>query len=672
MKKLLHILLFSLASLQVSAQLANKVLVSPDYRGSGSNAIVVKWVPEMVMYSGGFNVYRQALPNDEWAKLNTAPILPTSAIPTGQEGLAEEYKESYNIVKAAPEADLHKATLIRAFITLDILRSRELGELLGLVWYDETAVPGQQYRYKVEAITGKGTVSLGESVAVASGKFAPLAAPKDIVVARSGERVTLRWAIDESVSVATWVEKSTGNGPYVPMAAVPYYISKNTNTKGEAQYADVFIADTEIERGQTYRYRLAAVDFFGQKGEYSQVHYAGMKGATMPSAPINVEASVNDATKEIALNWTHQSPTSLRGFVVLYRGDMTDEPQLFVADTLSSSSTSHTFKASADGSYLVTVSAVDVWGNVAESAPVLAQIDDVTPPAIPNGLQATLQEGIITITWNAPPDTDVLGYQVYRTSSKDASPNLATFIPMGNDLVTATSYKDAVGSSLSGKVFYSVAAIDKSYNRSERSAPVGMVMPDSEAPSVPFIKAITATEKTLLVQFMPNVDDDLAFFILNRTDSEGKGIEIQLTANTTQYEDKEVKSGLTYTYSMRAQDMAGNVSSSSTEVEAIAPGVDESVLTSIKPTAISVKLSKSVGKVQLTWTQKFPTENLGVVIFRGNDKENLMPISGLQRAAGYLDETALPGNTYYYQVRTYTANGLQHQSEINEIIIKAK
>ncbi len=672
MKKTLAIFLFFVVVFSAHAQLTNKVMVSPDYRAEGSNAIVVKWVAEKVMYKGGFNVYRQAAPAGEWQKLNKSAIVPITPMPAALENQPQDYIQSYNMVTRATEADLHNAGLIRAFITLDILRSRELGEALGLVWYDETTTPGQAYRYKVEAITSNGSVSLGESKSVTAGPFVSLAVPDGIKVERSGERVSIVWAIDEANSIATLVEKSVGDGPFLPMSEMPYYISKNTNANGEAEYADVFIVDTALVYGQNYRYRLAAIDLFGQKGTYSEEFYAGMKGATMPLPPTTPEMTVNDANREITLTWSHKNVKELRGYVVLYRMDMADAPTLFVADTLPASSTSHRFNANAEGNYLVTIGAVDAWGNMAESELMVAKIDDVTPPAAPTGLTASLQEGIITISWQAPADKDALRYQVYRISAKDDAPDVEAFIPLGNEPNTSTTYSDAVGSTLAGKVFYAVSAIDNNFNKSNRSNPVGVLMPDIEGPTVPFIKNISALDKTLIVNFMPNVDDDLAFFLLKKTDAEGKTTEIQVAANAIQYEDKEISSGATYLYSLAAQDRSGNLSAYCNAMEAIAPGSDERILTAIMPTAISVKLAKSSGKVQLSWTQKFTDDNLGVVIFRGTEKDNLLPLSELRRTPEYEDDAVLPGNTYYYQVRTYASNGQQHQSEINEINIKAK
>jgi hypothetical protein len=65
---------------------------------------------------------------------------------------------------------------------------------------------------------------------------------------------------------------------------------------------------------------------------------------------------------------------------------------------------------------------------------------DSTPPAAPNGLTSNATTDAVSLTWNAPADTDLAGYQVFRAT---ASPVPTTGTPYsGTAPTTARSFVD--------------------------------------------------------------------------------------------------------------------------------------------------------------------------------------------------------------------------------------
>jgi fibronectin type 3 domain-containing protein len=240
---------------------------------------------------------------------------------------------------------------------------------------------------------------------------------------------------------------------------------------------------------------------------------------------------------------------------------------------------------------------------------------------------------------------------------------------LNNNPIVVTSFADSIGKALVGQVYYAVSAVDTLGNISELSKMVMALIPDFTAPSIPFIKRITPKDKALVVEFMENVDADLKEFILLKNTSKDSS-RISLAPDATEYTDKDVVPGTEYTYTMLAQDLSGNWSAISGAYTMVAEGVDESMLMPIMPKSISAKYNKSKKIIEIAWSQLFNDDNLGAAIYKGETNDELALISPMLRTGAYDDKRVKAGNTYYYQIRTYAANGLKHQSELISVTIK--
>ena len=87
---------------------------------------------------------------------------------------------------------------------------------------------------------------------------------------------------------------------------------------------------------------------------------------------------------------------------------------------------------------------------------------DITAPAAPTDLSATPGDTMATLAWTAPVDTDVIGYNVYRSRSNPVS---LTNPINGNNLVPGTGYVDG-GLTNGTTYYYTVTAVDSSANPS--------------------------------------------------------------------------------------------------------------------------------------------------------------------------------------------------------------
>ncbi len=101
-----------------------------------------------------------------------------------------------------------------------------------------------------------------------------------------------------------------------------------------------------------------------------------------------------------------------------------------------------------------------------DTPPVRVVAHDVFPPSVPAGLQAAYsgegQKPFIDLIWAPVTNTDLAGYNVYR-SEANGSP-----IKLNSELVKSTAYRDSAVAS--GKTYnYAVSAVDVRGNESRRS-----------------------------------------------------------------------------------------------------------------------------------------------------------------------------------------------------------
>ncbi len=263
-----------------------------------------------------------------------------------------------------------------------------------------------------------------------------------------------------------------------------------------------------------------------------------------------------------------------------------------------------------------------------------APVSDTVAPTAPTGLAATPATGRVDLAWNASTDNvGVTGYRIYRDGSQ-----------VGTS--AAVSYADTAVTA--GATYsYTVKAVDAAANVSAVSNAVNATVPsgtpqDSEPPSIPANVATAATSSQVTVTWNASTDDvGVALYRVKRN-----GVELGTTAALT-YTDSAVAVGLTYSYSVLAQDAAGHQSAESTVVSVTIPSSVDSTPPSA-PAALSATLSGTAAS--LAWTTA--TDNVGVTgykVYSGSTQ--IGDVTGTS-----FSHTGLAaGTTYVYTVKTYDA-----------------
>ena len=221
--------------------------------------------------------------------------------------------------------------------------------------------------------------------------------------------------------------------------------------------------------GVRYIYQVQAVNRRGVEG--SPVD-AFVDFSHAPAAPAGLQAEAGDGV--VDLSWKPPAGPApagtppLRGYNV-YRGL---HPQAYGPQPINAAPLTDTRFRDAGLTnetiyyYIVRNVAGErpPWRESATSNEVSATPMDLTPPAPPRGLVAVPSAGTIGLIWDANPDSDLLGYLVYRREPPALTPVRLTETPIRT--TTFTDRTPRPGASY----LYTVTAVDRSPRRNE-SAP---------------------------------------------------------------------------------------------------------------------------------------------------------------------------------------------------------
>jgi fibronectin type 3 domain-containing protein len=181
-----------------------------------------------------------------------------------------------------------------------------------------------------------------------------------------------------------------------------------------------------------------------------------------PAAPSGLVAT--GSSTGIALNWNDNVEGDLAGYNV-YRASSAGGAyvKLNTSGLLTSSAYNDT-SAPTGATSFYRVTAVDDAGNesaIASTSALRPASTDTTPPAAPAGVATTPSTASIVLDWANNTETDLAGYNIYRSSAAGGTYTKLTTA----GLLTASTYTDTTAPA-GATSFYRITAVDTSGNES--------------------------------------------------------------------------------------------------------------------------------------------------------------------------------------------------------------
>ncbi len=391
------------------------------------------------------------------------------------------------------------------------------------------------------------------SATVATPDTIPPAAPTGLVATPTGSsQINLSWtASSDNIGVTT------------------YNILRDGSVIAQVNAPTTTYSDTGLNAATTYSYQVQALDAAANVSASS-----GAVSATTQSAP--------DTTAPTVSNLNPIDGAVVSGNVAV-SANATDnvgvtKVEFYLNNVLTSSLTSSPYSFGwntmgvANGPYTITAKAYDAAGNVSTPASVNITVNnaDTQAPSIPTGLSALASSPTrVNLSWTASTDNvAVHHYVIWRDG-----------VAIGTS--PTTSYSDATVAS-SSTYYYTVTAVDAAGNSSSPSASASVTTPappDTIAPIAPTLALglVTSTQINLSWNAVTDPSGIKTYHIYR------DATEIAVTTSTT-YGDATVTAGTQYSYTVKAEDGASNLSVASNQVSATPP-IPPPVTITLAPTA---------------------------------------------------------------------------------------
>lgn len=242
----------------------------------------------------------------------------------------------------------------------------------------------------------------------------------------------------------------------------------------------------------SYSLQVSAVDAAGNESELSDTVTAAalpIPDTTPPAKPTGLRAT--ELTGAVRLKWNANNESDLAGYYI-YRNNIKINLQPITATNYNVTGFIHYGVG-----YKFEVSAVDKAGNESpKSDPVTAipiKPDDVTPPAVPQGLSGSIStDGLkIILSWIANTDPDIAGYNLFVSTDGIA------YQRVNADPIAGTLYEYG-GIDGNTKYYFKLSAVDDSGNESKQSSPLSIKTPTRETSPI-----LEPTKPKLIITWAP-------------------------------------------------------------------------------------------------------------------------------------------------------------------------
>ena len=641
-------------------------------------AIVLKCFSQEVYFDNGINIYRRTETEQQWTKLNAAPVKKGDyVIPQSTIDKDKILKRLIDFANKVPHEKIKG--FVKITMLIDAIQNNEYAKFLGILYEDKSVQKGVRYEYKVCKITNTNSEEIvSVSDFFVAGNPVKIIPPQNIEAKKHEKKVEFKWKIEVeryyAVNVFMGMKKDLSDQKL--MTPTPLMVTKVKNPKGVMEWPSVFYQKDSLKKKVPYYFQFTAIDYFNQEGPKSEVFEIIPPDETPPHSPENFSLEVKDFT--FSLKWNSVKSKDLMGYNI-YRSTSDKLPFVKVnATLLKAKDTVFTNIVSKPGAYYFYVASVDSSLNEGKSAKLTKEAFDNIPPNAVKNVTAKVEPGKIMLSWQANTEGDLLGYIVLsadnmkRGKDHNKEPH---FSPMITKPIQSTEFIAIKPKDIKNEFLYKVIAIDTNFNRSAPSEIAKVKLPDVTPPTSPFIKEINCNENGFaLIEFLPDLTPDLKGYHVYRSEKHDsanyKRVNIQLIPPTsTSFIDRYIAPDTLYHYYMVAIDSAGNISRPSVAFPFEKPVVKDLLQ---KLSDIKYKYNKRNNQIELSWNLKTDPNVIGFTVFRKTNLDDVFtPISGLIKDNFFSDSKILETiKTYQYEVREYSKHGTVERSPILTIEIK--
>ena len=470
---------------------------------------------------------------------------------------------------------------------------------------------GNTYYYKVRALDANGTAGAWSSIVSVTYKQT-LPAPTVTGGNDSQGRPTLKWKAVPGAAKYEVYRARSRSGEYIKYSTVTGTSYTNTSY---------------IEDGNTYYYKVRALDANGTAGPWSDVVAVTCRlGLTAPSV-----TGGNDSQGRPTLKWDKVAGAAK---YEVYRARSLNGDYIKYSTVTGTSYTNISYIE--DGNtYYYKVRALKSDGTAGAWSSIVSVTykQTLSAPTVTGGNDA---QGRPTLTWNAV--SGAAKYEVYRARSKDGTYSKYS-------TTTGTAYTNSSYLTSGATYYYKVRALDANGNAGPYSAVVSVTC--RLKLTAPTVTGSTDSQGRPTLKWNA-VTGAAKYEVYRARSKDGDYIKYSTVTGTSYTNTSYLANGTTYYYKVRALGSDGTAGPDSTPV---------SVTYKAPFGAPLVTGSKdSQGRPALKWDKV--TDAAKYEVYRARSKDGTYSLMSTQSATGYTNTSYLAnGTTYYYKVRALKANG---------------
>ena len=472
---------------------------------------------------------------------------------------------------------------------------------------------GSTYYYKVRALDANGTAGPWSDVVAVTCRLG-LTAPSVTGGNDSQGRPTLKWNTVTGAAKYEVYRARSQSGDYIKYSTVTGTSYTNTSY---------------IEDGNTYYYKVRALDANGTAGAWSSVVSVTYK-QTLPAPTVT---GGNDAQGRPTLTWKAVSGAAK---YEVYRARSKDGTYTKYSTTTGTAYTNSSYLTSG-ATYYYKVRALDANGNAGPYSAVVSVTCrlKLTAPTVTGGTDA---QGRPTLKWNAV--SGAAKYEVYRARSMNGD-----YVKYST--VTGTSYTNTSYIENGNTYYYKVRALGSDGTAGPDSTPVSVTY------KAPFGAPLVTGRKDSQGRPALKWDKvtDAAKYEVYRARSKDGTYSLMSTQSATGYTNTSyLANGTTYYYKVRALKANGTASAYSSVVT-ITYGT---VPTPAAPAMRSAKADSAGITVSWDTAANAVTYN----VYRTTDAgSSWTQVASSVKGTSYKDTTVKKGVKYGYKVRGVAADG---------------
>ena len=476
---------------------------------------------------------------------------------------------------------------------------------------------GNTYYYKVRALDASGTAGAWSSIVSVTYKQI-LSAPTVTGGNDAQGRPTLKWNAVSGAAKYEVYRSYSENGTY----------TKYSTTTGTS-----YTNTGYIENGNTYYYKVRALDANGRAGAWSSIVSVTYK-QTLPAPTVT---GGNDAQGRPTLKWNAVSGAAK---YEVYRARSKDGDYIKYS-TVTGTSYTNTSYIEDGNTYYYKVRALKsdgtagAWSSIVSVTYRAASTGTLSAPSVTGGKDS---QGRPTLKWNAV--TGAAKYEVYRARSKDGD-----YIKYST--VTGTSYTNTSYLANGTTYYYKVRALGSDGTAGPDSTPVSVTY---KAPfGAPLVTGSKDSQGRPALKW--DKVTDAAKYEVYRARSKDGTYSLMSTQSATGYTNTSyLANGTTYYYKVRALKANGTASAYSSVVT-ITYGT---VPTPAAPAMRSAKADSAGITVSWDTAANAVTYN----VYRTADAgSSWTQVASSVKGTSYKDTTVQKGVKYGYKVRGVAADG---------------